>query len=278
MALPTLDREEERDLLVAYKRDGDMKARDRLVDHYMKLVVSKAREVKAKTNTNYGIEDLIMDGTEGLLIALTKFNLDMTSELTGKNIRLGTYARWYVQVWIVGRAMESKSSVYRLNCGRMRGVLVKVHKLSKKHGFDRPLTYDHATVIAAEIGARVTAEDVMSMDRLVGSEVSTDAPIRGEDGASTFGDKISDGFSEDAMAEAIDGQTMQRELDDILSTLTDTERKVIAERVLSEKPGPIGKLAKALGLKQAAVRDIEEAQRSGLIDELRLRLVSKRAL
>ena len=78
---PPLDKEEE-ELCVTNFKKGDFKARDKLVEHNLRLVVYVAKKFE---NSGVNIEDLISIGTIGLIKAVNTFNLD-------KNIKLATYA------------------------------------------------------------------------------------------------------------------------------------------------------------------------------------------
>ena len=79
--LPPLEKEEEDYYLEKFK-NGDIKARNKLIEHNLRLVVFIAR--KYETNT-YNLEDLISIGTLGLIKGIQTFKID-------KNIKLATYA------------------------------------------------------------------------------------------------------------------------------------------------------------------------------------------
>ena len=78
---PPLKGEEERQTLEALER-GDEEARQRLVEHNLRLVVYIARRFE---NVGTNLEDLISIGTIGLIKAISTYRLE-------KNIRLATYA------------------------------------------------------------------------------------------------------------------------------------------------------------------------------------------
>ena len=78
---PPLKGEEERQTLEALER-GDEQARQRLVEHNLRLVVYIARRFE---NVGTNLEDLISIGTIGLIKAISTYRLE-------KNIRLATYA------------------------------------------------------------------------------------------------------------------------------------------------------------------------------------------
>jgi len=79
--LPPLDREKEEYYLERFQC-GDIDARNKLIEHNLRLVVFVAR--KYETNT-YNLEDLISIGTLGLIKGIQTFKID-------KNIKLATYA------------------------------------------------------------------------------------------------------------------------------------------------------------------------------------------
>ncbi len=79
--LKPLSASEERDCL-RRMRDGDRQARDKLIEHNMRLV---AHVVKKYQNTDYDMEDLLSVGTIGLIKAVNTFNAERGS-------RMATYA------------------------------------------------------------------------------------------------------------------------------------------------------------------------------------------
>lgn len=78
---PPLKGEEEREVLQKME-EGDEAAKQRMVEHNLRLVVYIARRFE---NTGTGLEDLISIGTIGLIKAISTYRLD-------KNIKLATYA------------------------------------------------------------------------------------------------------------------------------------------------------------------------------------------
>lgn len=78
--LPPLGKEEELDL--ARKMSiGDREARDKLIEHNLRLVVFLAKKYE---NTGYELEDLVSIGTVGLIKGIDTYKVD-------KNIKLATY-------------------------------------------------------------------------------------------------------------------------------------------------------------------------------------------
>ncbi|MBE6152961.1 MAG: sigma-70 family RNA polymerase sigma factor [Firmicutes bacterium] len=78
---PPLEKEEEYRLLTL-KEEGNIKAKERLIEHNLRLVVFLAKKYE---NTNIDLEDLVSIGTIGLIKGIDTYKTD-------KNIKLATYA------------------------------------------------------------------------------------------------------------------------------------------------------------------------------------------
>ena len=78
---PPLDREIEESLVIKSNM-GDLEARNKLIEHNLRLVVFLAKKYD---NTIYDLEDLVSIGTIGLIKGIRTYKLD-------KNIKLATYA------------------------------------------------------------------------------------------------------------------------------------------------------------------------------------------
>ncbi len=78
---PPLNKQQEYDYLIQAKK-GNKKARDKLIEHNLRLVVFLAKKYE---NTGYDIEDLVSIGSVGLIKGINTYKMD-------KNIKLATYA------------------------------------------------------------------------------------------------------------------------------------------------------------------------------------------
>lgn len=81
MLPPPLSKEEEV-YYVELSNDGDIEARNKLIEHNLRLVVFLAKKYE---NTKVDLEDLVSIGTIGLIKGVNTYKLD-------KNIKLATYA------------------------------------------------------------------------------------------------------------------------------------------------------------------------------------------
>ena len=78
---PPLEKEEELEFLIKAKK-GDEEAKNKLIEHNLRLVVFLAKKYE---NTGYDIEDLVSIGSIGLIKGINTYKID-------KNIKLATYA------------------------------------------------------------------------------------------------------------------------------------------------------------------------------------------
>ena len=111
--LPPLDKDEEI-ILLDKSNNGDMDARNKLIEHNLRLVVYVAK--RFETNS-FNLEDLISIGTMGLIKAISTFKAD-------KNIKLATYA---------SRCIENEILMF----------LRKKSKMRVEISLDEPLKMDY---------------------------------------------------------------------------------------------------------------------------------------
>ncbi len=112
MLPPPLTKEEEQ-AIIDRLQQGDLKSRDTLVEHNLRLVVYIAKKFE---NSGVNIEDLISIGTIGLIKAVNTFKAD-------KNIKLATYA---------SRCIENEILMY----------LRKINQQKLDISLDEPLNVD----------------------------------------------------------------------------------------------------------------------------------------
>ena len=168
---PLLSHHEELKLARRIER-GDLWAKDRLVVHNLRLVVSIAKHYH--TTTSLSLLDLVQEGAVGLIRAAEKFDW-----------RLGYRFSTYASLWIrqsIGRALAEKSRVIRLPAAieqRERSLTAAQRRLSAE--LAREPT---AEELAAATGLEPV--DVTSPDRPPRVTTSLDRPV-GNDGDATLG-------------------------------------------------------------------------------------------
>jgi len=107
---PLLSKTEERDLLIKYK-NGDLEAKDKLINSNLKLVVSMVKSYIHFYNISdqNNFLDLIQEGNIGILLALEKFDIN-------KNVEFATYAYYWIRKTITAYMREHNYSIKTPYC------------------------------------------------------------------------------------------------------------------------------------------------------------------
>ncbi len=209
--IPLLDRDEEFDLAVKAK-NGDSKARERLVNGNLRFVVSIAKQFQ---NRGLPLIDLISEGNIGLLTAIDKFEPE-------KGYHFISYAVWWIRQSIL-KAIGEKSRMIRLPMNKSADLIQVLHAKSEIE----KVGSDDATIeqIAEQCG--MEAEDVLELMQMSREVSSLDAPVNREEDTS-FGDFIeSDGPRPE---EVVLDKSMKESVNRILETLPEKERGIIKLR------------------------------------------------
>lgn len=192
-------------------KQGDQRALEKLTRANLRFVVSVAKQYQ---NQGLTLPDLINEGNLGLIKAAQKF--DET-----RGFKFISYAVWWIRQSIL-QALAEQARIVRLPLNQV-GSLNKINKAFSRleQEFERPPS---AEELAEAL--EVPEDKIKESLNVSGRHVSMDAPLSSSEDGGTLMDVMANTDSPKA-DHALMAESLQREIERSLSTLTDKEREII---------------------------------------------------
>ena len=235
--------EEEVELAKRIKQ-GDQAALEKLTKANLRFVVSVAKQYQ---NQGLSLSDLINEGNLGLIKAAQRF--DET-----RGFKFISYAVWWIRQSIL-QALAEQSRIVRLPLNKV-GSLNKINKAFSE--LEQEYEREPSSEELAEL-LEIPTEEVETTLGVAARHVSMDAPfVEGED--NSLLDVLENGSTPSTDQELDYNQSLRREIERSLSTLTERQCDVIKLYfgIGVEHPMSLEDIGEKFGLTRERVRQIKD--------------------
>ncbi|MBQ7618275.1 MAG: RNA polymerase factor sigma-32, partial [Desulfovibrio sp.] len=246
---PMLKPEEEHDLALRVRHDGDAQAAFRLVSSHLRLVVRIAMEFQRRWMQN--VLDLIQEGNVGLMRAVNKFDPD-------KGIKFSYYASFWIKAYILKFIMDNWRMVKIGTTQVQRKLFFNLNKERQKllaQGFD-----PDASLLSERLG--VSEEQINEMNqRMSFTDMSLNTKIDNSnegdnntrlDFLPALGPGVEDSLASDEIVNIV-----RTRLKTILPYLSEKEQFILKNRLLTDDPLTLREIGERYNITRERVRQLE---------------------
>ena len=239
--IPLLNFEQEIALAKRVEK-GEEDAKKTLINSNLRLVVSIAKKYVGRGLT---LLDLIQEGNQGLIRAVEKYDWR-------RGFKFSTYATWWI-----------RQSITRAIADQARTIRIPVHMVENINRFLRA-----SRKLMQELGREPTPEEVakvlgidpekaMEIIKISQEPASLESPV-GDEEDSRLGDFIHD-TTAPTLFDSASRELLKEQVEQVLSTLSDRERRVLEERfgLKDGKPKTLEEVGKMFAVTRERIRQIE---------------------
>ena len=245
-SVPSLTEQEERELAIRLREEGDLDAARQLVLAHLRFVVHVASGYQG-----YGLPmaDLVQEGNVGLMKAVKRFDPSV-------GVRLVTFAVHWIRAEIHEFILRNWRLVKVATTKAQRKLFFNLRKLKNRLGWMSP---DEQQAVAEYLGVKPAEVAEMEM-RLAGQDIAFDPPESSGDEDTFSPSQYLPSADADPAAELEEADSMERasgQLAEALKTLDERSREIITARRLTEKKTTLQELAGRYGVSAERIRQIE---------------------
>ncbi len=255
--IPVLSAEEERDLAIRLRDQGDVDAARRLILANLRYVVQIARGYQG-----YGLPqaDLIQEGNIGLMKAVKRFDPDV-------GVRLISFAVHWIRAEIHEYILRNWRIVKVATTKAQRKLFFNLRKAKKRLGW---LNAQEIETVARDLG--VQPSEVMEMERRLASQDTAFDPQSEDDEGSAPAAYLRDQRYDPAkrLLENDWAEYNRQQLARALEGLDERSREILKRRWLDEDKATLQTLADEYGVSAERIRQLEKAA----LKKLRARLAA----
>ncbi|MGD9912653.1 MAG: RNA polymerase factor sigma-32 [Rhizobiaceae bacterium] len=261
MAAPYLERGEEQQLAIQWKRAGDQHALNRIATAHMRLVIAMASRFR-----HFGLpaSDLVQEGHVGLLEAAARFEPD-------REVRFSTYASWWIRASMQDYVLRNWSIVRGGTSSAQKALFFNLRRLRSRLGQRSEPLASHVLYREISQALGVSERDVALMDsRLSAPDTSLNAPVADDANADRMDFLPAEApLPDEVVEESIDVERRSTWLGGALQVLSERELSIIQARRLTDEGETLESLGGRLGISKERVRQIE----SRALEKLKAALV-----
>ncbi len=241
--IPLLTREEENRYARA-AADGDIEAKNKLIQANLRFVVNVAKKYQ---NQGLPLSDLISEGNIGLMNAIERFDVD-------KGYHFISYAVWWIRQAIL-KAICEKSRMIRLPLNRANE-LVQIEKVRKDIQGSRGEEAEMKQIAATLNMNQEHVEDLINISRDL---ISLETPVYAEKDSSLLGDFVEDEGYKQPESVVVE-KSLKDDINQVLRSLSEKESEIVQYRfgLNGKSPLSLKEIGDRYNLTKERIRQIEK--------------------